>query len=54
MGQSITYGPRVAKSPYWEATVAAGATGFSIYNHMFMPTGYGDPEGEYWRLIEAV
>ena len=54
MAQSITYGPRVAKSPYWEATVAAGATGFSIYNHMFMPTGYGDPEGEYWRLIEAV
>ncbi len=54
MAQEITISPRAAKSPFFEATVAAGATGFTIYNHMYMPTGYGDPEAEYWRLIDGV
>ncbi len=54
MAHEITIGPRAAKSPFFDATVAAGATGFTIYNHMYMPTGYGDPEGEYWRLIDGV
>ncbi len=26
----------------------------SIYNRMIMPTGYGDPEAEYWRIINGV
>ncbi len=41
-------------SPYFEATVAGGATAFTVYNHMYMPTSYGDPEGEYWQLLERV
>ena len=51
---SLSIGPRVHKSPFFDATVAAGVTQFSIYNHMFMPTSYGDPAAEYWRLIEGV
>ncbi|MBZ9709699.1 glycine cleavage system protein T [Mesorhizobium sp. ESP7-2] len=26
----------------------------NVYNRMIMPTSYGDPEGEYWRLINGV
>lgn len=50
----LAFGPRVAKSPYFDATVAAGVTHFSVYNQMYMPVLYGDPEGEYRRLTEAV
>ncbi len=26
----------------------------NVYNRMIMPTSFGDPEGEYWRLINGV
>ena len=45
---------RVRRSPFYEATLAEGVKSFTPYNHMMMPTGYGDPEAEYWRLIEGV
>lgn len=45
---------RIRRSPYFAATVAAGVAGFTTYNHMLLPAGYGDPEGEYWRLINGV
>lgn len=51
---SISPSPRIRKSPFYEATVADGVTSFSTYNKMLMPTGYGSPEAEYWRLIEGV
>jgi aminomethyltransferase len=54
MSFSIAIGPREFKSPFFDASVRAGASAFTIYNHTYMPTSYGDPEGEYWRLIEAV
>ncbi len=50
----ITPTSRLRPSPYYAATVAAGAKSFITYNHMLMPTGYGDPEGEYWRIINGV
>lgn len=50
----LSFGARVRKSPFFDRTVKAGATHFSVYNHMYMPTGYGDPLGEYWRLVEGV
>jgi glycine cleavage system aminomethyltransferase T len=50
----ITPSTRLRRSPYFDATVADGVTGFSTYNQMLMPTGYGDPEAEYWRLIDGV
>lgn len=53
MSFEISIGPRVRKSPYFDATVAAGVTSFSIYNHMYMPTSYGDLDAEYWRLING-
>ena len=50
----LTFGIRVAKSPFFDETVAAGAVSFSVYNHIWLPTSYGDGEAEYWRLINAV
>ncbi len=50
----LSLGTRVRRSPFFDATIADGVTHFSTYNHMYMPTGYGDPQAEYWRLIEGV
>jgi len=50
----ISPNARARRSPYLEATRAAGVASFEIYNQMLMPTSYGDPVGEYWRLIEGV
>ncbi len=51
---AITIGPRIAKSPFYGATVDAGATSYTIYNRMYMPTSYGDPIAEYERLMTGV
>ena len=51
---AIAIGPRVRKSPFYDATVEAGAQAFTIYNHMFMPTSYGDTTAEYWAIVEGV
>ncbi len=45
---------RLRPSPFYAATVAAGVTSFTTYNQMLMPTGYGHPEEEYWRIINGV
>jgi glycine cleavage system aminomethyltransferase T len=50
----ITPSARLRPSPYYEATVGEGVKSFTVYNHMLMPTGYGQPEAEYWRLINGV
>lgn len=46
--------PRIRKSPFFDATVEAGLTSVTSYNHMWLPTGYGDAEAEYRRLTEGV
>lgn len=50
----ITPSARLRPSPFFEATQAEGVTAFTTYNHMLMPTGYGHPEREYWRLMNGV
>lgn len=54
MSHTISPTPRVRRSPYYPATVADGVVSFSSYNHMLMPTGYGDPMAEYDRLVNGV
>lgn len=54
MAFQIAIGSRIRKSPFFDKTVEDGVSGFSVYNHMYMPTGYGDPHGEYDRLINGV
>ena len=45
---------RLRPSPFYASALADGMTSASIYNRMIMPTSYGDPEAEYWRLITGV
>jgi glycine cleavage system aminomethyltransferase T len=45
---------RIRPSPFFEAAVADGLKTANVYNRMIMPTSYGDPEGEYWRLMNGV
>jgi glycine cleavage system aminomethyltransferase T len=46
--------PNIRTSPYFDATVADGVKGFSVYNNMFIPAQFGDPEAEYDRLLNGV
>ena len=54
MSITLAIGPRVRKSPYFESARKAGLASASVYNHMYMPTGYGDPIAEYERLVTGV
>jgi glycine cleavage system aminomethyltransferase T len=45
---------RVRPSPFFESAVAEGMVSANVYNRMIMPTSYGDPEAEYWRLMNGV
>ena len=49
------FGTQIRKSPYFNSTVKWGATGFSVYNHMYIPRDFGNPEQNFWNLInEAI
>ena len=49
------FGTQIRKSPYFNSTVKWGATGFSVYNHMYIPRDFGSPEQNFWNLInEAI
>ena len=49
------FGTQIRKSPYFDATVKWGAQGFSVYNHMYIPRDFGDPEQNFWNLVnEAI
>ena len=54
MSFEISIGCNVRKSPYFDATVADGVRSFSVYNHMFAPAHFGNPEREYRALLEKV
>ena len=49
----ISPSARLRPSPFFEATRDDGVTAFTTYNHMLMPTSFGHPEAEYWRLING-
>ncbi len=51
---TIGIGANIRKSAYYEATLRAGVRCFSVYNHMFIPAHFGNPEVEYQRLIDGV
>ena len=45
------FGTQIRKSPYFDATVRWGAQGFSVYNHMYIPRDFGDPEQNFCNLV---
>ena len=48
---SFGFGTQIRKSPFFDATVRWGALGFSVYNHMYIPRDFGDPEQNFWNLV---
>jgi aminomethyltransferase len=50
----LSIGPRVHKSPFFDATLRYGATAFTVYNHTFLPANYGDNVRDYWSLVNDV
>ena len=50
----LVQSPRIRESPFYEATVAAGADSAGPYNGMILPYSYGDPEAEHDRLMAIV
>ena len=53
INKNFGFGTQIRKSPYFDSTVKWGATGFSVYNHMYIPRDFGDPEQNFWNLIET-
>ena len=51
---TLYFGPWYRQSPFFKATLRAGCTAYDIYNHMYLPGYYDDPEIEYWVLVEGV
>ena len=47
------FGTQIRKSPFFDATIRWGATNFSVYNHMYIPRDFGDPEQNFWNLINS-
>tara|TARA_B110000238_G_scaffold67708_2_gene74286 strand:- start:37858 stop:39000 length:1143 start_codon:yes stop_codon:yes gene_type:complete len=45
------FGTQIRKSPYFDATVRWGAKEFSVYNHMYIPRDFGNPEENFWNLV---
>ena len=45
------FGTQIRKSPYFDATVRWGARDFSVYNHMYIPRDFGDPQQNFWNLV---
>jgi len=56
MAKSATlyFGPWYRQSPFFKSTLRAGCTAYDIYNHMYLPGYYDDPETEYWALNDGV
>ena len=52
VNKNFGFGTQIRKSPYFDSTVKWGATGFSVYNHMYIPRDFGNPEKNFWNLIE--
>ncbi len=50
----IGIGSRIRKSPYYESDLKYGVSGFTVYNKMYLPTGFSGPEKEYHSLVNDV
>ena len=53
INKNFGFGTQIRKSPFFDSTVKWGATGFSVYNHMYIPRDFGDPEKNFWNLVKS-
>ena len=45
---------RTRKTPFTPCVEAAGVKGYTVYNHMLLPTFFESNEADYWSLCEDV
>ena len=45
---------KLRPSPFYDAVVGEGMVTAMPYNRMILPTSYGRPDEEYWRIINGV
>ena len=45
------FGTQIRRSPFFQSTLDWGAKDFSVYNHMYIPRDYGNPEENFWNLV---
>ena len=50
----INFSNRLRRSPFFERSHAAGATAYSVYNHMLIAQWFRSPEEDYAHLKSAV
>ncbi|MFT5211025.1 MAG: glycine cleavage system aminomethyltransferase T [Flavobacterium sp.] len=48
------FGTQIRKSPYFDASIRWGAKDFSVYNHMYIPRDFGNPQQNFWNLVNDV
>jgi aminomethyltransferase len=51
---TLYFGPWYRRSPFFAATLRHGCKAYDIYNHMYLPAFYDDPNTEYWALVNGV
>ena len=54
MSLIASIGTTVRKSPFFDSALADGLRSVSVYNQMYIPVHYGDPQAEYERLMNGV
>ncbi len=45
------FGTQIRRSPFFQSTLDWGAKDFSTYNHMYIPRDFGNPEENFWNLV---
>ena len=53
VNKNFGFGTQIRKSPFFDSTGKWGATGFSVYNHMYIPRDFGSPEKNFWNLVNS-
>ncbi len=54
MAPIITPTRRTRRTHFTRRVEAAGVKGFTVYNHMLLPSVFESPEADYWHLCEHV
>ncbi len=54
MNPEMSISTRTRSTPFTSRLKACGVKGYTVYNHMLLPTIFRSPEEDYWHLCEHV
>ena len=49
--KDFVFGNQIRNTPYFYSIVKRRATGFSVYNQMYIPSDIGDPEQNFCNIV---